>query len=183
MDAPSDRSLILDTRRGRLEAFGILVQRYQKAVYNVCLRVMGNREDAEDAVQESFLRAHRYIHTIDVERPFGPWIKQVAANHCYGVHKKRQSEPFPYELDDELNRPDQDMFGQPERVHLAREKQQRTRQAIAALPPHYRIVIELRHFQELSYQEIAAQLDLPLNTIKSHLLRARKMLLERIEER
>lgn len=183
MDASSDRDLIIDSRRGRVEAFGLLIQRYQKAVYNVCLRVMGNREDAEDAVQETFLRAHRYLHSVDLDRPFGPWIKQVAANFCYGEIKKRQAEPFPYELDDELNRSDQSGLGQPERVQLIQEQRLNTRDAVAALPPHYRMVIELRHFQELSYQEIATRLDLPLNTVKSHLLRARKILLERIQEK
>lgn len=182
MEAPSDRDLIIDSRRGRVEAFGKLIDRYQKAAFNVCLRVMGNREDAKDAVQETFLRAHRYLHTVDVNRPFGPWIKQVAANYCYSEIKKRRAEPFPYELDDELSQPETTRSRPTELLQLAQERRLQMREAVAALPPHYRLVIELRHFQELSYQEIANQLDLPLNTVKSHLLRARKILTERLEK-
>jgi RNA polymerase sigma factor (sigma-70 family) len=71
---------------------------------------------------------------------------------------------------------------EPEQRQISRERRQQLWQAIHTLPPHYRLVVELRHFQELSYNEIADRLNLPLNTVKSHLLRARKLLLERLPD-
>ena len=82
MNAPSDRDLILRTKRGETEAFGELVTRYQTSVFNVCYRILHERGEAEDLAQEAFIRAYDRIHTFDIEREFGPWIRRVAANLC-----------------------------------------------------------------------------------------------------
>lgn len=182
MAVPEDRDLIDSTRRGDLNAYGLLVERYQRSVFGVCYRLLGQRQDAEDAVQEVFLRGHRYLDGYDVERPFGPWVRRVAANYCLDLLQKKGGEALP--LLDETDRPaaSQTHRPGPEEAQIRREARRDVHQAIASLPDHYRTVIELRHFQELNYQEIADRLDLPLNTIKSHLLRARKLLMERLQD-
>jgi RNA polymerase sigma factor (sigma-70 family) len=177
MNAPPDRDLILRARRGETEAYGELVTRYQSGVFNVCYRMMHERSEAEDMAQETFIRAYGRLRTFDLERPFGPWIRRVAANVCLN---QLASRPAPAgELDDER---DAGQSASPEAVYEARERSEQIRTALAVLPPHYRLVIELRHYQELSYDEIAATLQIPLSDVKSHLFRARKLLAERIHE-
>jgi RNA polymerase sigma factor (sigma-70 family) len=82
MDPPSDRDLAVRARRGDAAAYGELVERYQTSGFNVCYRMMGNRQEAEDMSQESFLRGYDRLATFDPARPFGPWIRRVAANYC-----------------------------------------------------------------------------------------------------
>lgn len=174
MSAPSDRDLIQRARRGETEAFGELVTRYQTNVFNVCYRILHERAEAEDLAQETFMRAHERLMTFDAERPFGPWIRRVAANVCLNHLSTRK---ITAELNEER---DADASQKPEAVQEARERSDQIRDALASLPPHYRIVIELRHYQEMSYDEIAMELNIPLSDVKSHLFRARKLLAEKL---
>jgi RNA polymerase sigma-70 factor (ECF subfamily) len=179
MQDASDRSLVLRTRDGDRKAYGELVERYQASVFNVCLRMMGERREAEDSMQDAFLRAHARLETFDEERPFGPWIRRVAANLCLNRLKAHRSEPLP--LEHVVDRVHQSSAALPERAAIEHERQLRIRQAILELPARYRAVIELRHFQELSYAEISSELGIPLSDVKSHLFRARKMLAKELD--
>jgi RNA polymerase sigma-70 factor (ECF subfamily) len=178
MQEPTDRDLVLRVRGGETEAFGEMVRRYQVSVYNVCLRMMGERLDAEDLAQESFVRAYQRLESYDEDRPFGPWVRTLAANLC--LNQLKRNRPLQVPLDDERDRAARPGRASPERHLEAQEAARDVRRAIHELPPHYRVVIELRHFQELSYAEIAAALDLPLSDVKSHLYRARKTLAQRL---
>jgi RNA polymerase sigma-70 factor, ECF subfamily len=177
MDDSSDRDLILHARRGEAKAFGELVRRTQTAVFNVCYRLMGERREAEDMAQEAFIRAYERLGTFDLERPFLPWIRRVAANLCLN-HLSAQT-PDQEELDDERDKAD--AGESPSSLVEQREQTERIRAALLALPPRYRVVIELRHFQELSYDEIARTLNRPLSDVKSDLFRARKILAEKLK--
>jgi RNA polymerase sigma-70 factor (ECF subfamily) len=175
MNSPSDRDLVERTRRGEVETFGELVRRYQQSVFNVCYRMLGERTAAEDLAQESFIRAYEKLGTFDVERPFGPWIRKLAVNLCLNRLQKKSVVSYP--LDDER---DGSGWVDPEKQLEKAERSTAVRQAISALPAHYRAVIELRHFQELSYAEIANQLGIKLSDVKSHLFRARKSLSKKL---
>ncbi len=174
MNALTDRDLILRARHGDTESFGELIMRYQTSVFNVCYRILHERGEAEDLAQETFIRAYDRIHTFDIEREFGPWIRRVAANLCLNTI---ESQKVTSELDDER---DADPAQLPEAVQEVHERSEQIRLALASLPAHYRAVVELRHFQELSYEEIAAELKIPLSDVKSHLFRARKILAEKL---
>ena len=174
MSAPSDRDLIQCARRGDAEAFGELITRHQTSVFNVCYRMLHERVEAEDMTQETFLRVHDRLDMFDAERPFGPWIRRVAVNVCLNHLEARRSVA---ELDDER---DADKSQSPESQTEARERSEQIRRALVSLPAHYRAAIELRHYQELSYDEIAAELNIPLSDVKSHLFRARKLLAEKL---
>jgi len=174
MSAPSDRDLIQRARRGEAEAFGELVTRYQTNVFNVCYRILHERAIAEDMTQESFIRAHERLNMFNAERPFGPWIRRVATNVCLNYLSSQKTTA---ELDEER---DADTNQQPEAVQEARERSEQIRAVLASLPAHYRVVIELRHYQDMSYEEIAAALNIPLSDVKSHLFRARKLLAEKL---
>jgi RNA polymerase sigma-70 factor (ECF subfamily) len=178
MQEHSDRSLVRRTLRGEQQAFGELVRGYQATVFNVCYRIMGERREAEDMTQETFLRAHKHLRTYDQDRPFGPWIRRIAANHCLNEIKRRKLITFP--LDQELEGMTQEVRHRPEAAILHKERSSQIRDAIMTLPTHYRAVVELRHFFDMSYKEIAELLEIPLSDVKSHLFRARKSLAERL---
>lgn len=175
MEASSDRDLILRARHGEVEAFGELVRIHQAGVFNVCYRMLGERREAEDLAQEAFIRAYERMRIFDAERPFGPWMRRVAANVCLN-HLSAQK-PEDAELDDE-----RDAVNAPstEAGREVQEEAERVHMALASLPSHYRMVIELRHYQEMSYDEIATAMKIPLSAVKSHLFRARKMLAEKL---
>lgn len=175
MSAPPDRDLILRARRGEAEAYGELVTRYQTSVFNVCYRILYERREAEDLAQEAFIRAYERLATFDLERPFGPWIRRVAANLCLNQLSARRPESA--ELDEERDAGADHM---PEAAYDVRERSEQIRAALASLPAQYRAVVELRHYQDMSYDEIAAALRIPLSDVKSHLFRARKLLAEKI---
>jgi RNA polymerase sigma-70 factor (ECF subfamily) len=177
-----DRALVLRAAAAADagSAYGELIRRYQVQVFNVCYRLLGDRQEAEDAAQETFIRAYERLGTFDPERPFGPWIRRVAANLC--LNKLEARPPAAVVLDDEGGAAIPWPGPSPEGVREKRERAETVRAALARLPPRYRIVIELRHFQDLRYDEIAAALDLPLSDMKSHLFRARRMLAEMLKD-
>ncbi|MCC6259451.1 MAG: sigma-70 family RNA polymerase sigma factor [Anaerolineales bacterium] len=174
MNAPTDRDLILRARRGENTAYSELVTRYQTSVFNVCYRILHNYFDAEDLAQETFIRALDRLHTFDLEREFSPWVRRIAANLCLN-HLEAQKPSAA--LDEDR---DEDKTQSPAEQVEVKERSEQIRAALASLPPHYRIVIELRHYQELSYAEIAAELNIPLSDVKSHLFRARQLLAEKL---
>ncbi|MCI0554754.1 MAG: sigma-70 family RNA polymerase sigma factor [Anaerolineae bacterium] len=174
MTAPTDRDLILRARRGDAEAYGELVTRYQTNVFNVCYRILHERGEAEDLAQETFMRAYDRLDTFDIEREFGPWIRRVAANLCLNHLESQRNSA---ELDEER---DAGESQRPEAVVVVHERSEQIRRALASLPPQYRVVIELRHYQEMSYDEIAKELNIPFSDVKSHLFRARKILAEKL---
>ncbi len=178
MEGPSDRSLVLQTRQGDDEAYGDLVSRHQNPVFNVCYRLMGERREAEDMSQDAFIRAYERLDTFDVERPFGPWIRRVATNVC--LNRIKKFKPGQYQLDDEFDEPIDRRNPGPEGQRIRVEREIAVRCAIVELPPQYRAVIELRHFQDLTYVEISETLGIPMSDVKSHLYRARRELAERL---
>ena len=178
MNIANDRSLIELAAQGDQDAFGKLVQRHQSAIFNVAYRMLGNRQDAEDAAQEAFVRAYNAFDSFDVERPLRPWLKRITTNLCINRIKATRAV---LSLENGLPPPKEPGAG-PEKQTVNRERDVKIRDAILSLPARYRAAIELRHFQDLSYDEIAETLDKPLSTVKSDLFRARKMLAEKLKE-
>lgn len=162
--------------QGDREAFGGLVKCHQAGVYNVAYRMLGEYRDAEDATQETFLRAFRAIQTLDPLRPPGAWLKKIAVNVCLNRLERRGT----LTLEDVDALPIKDPG--PEAQTIEREQNRQVRTALLTLPPRYRAAIELRHFQELSYAEMAETLNRPLSDIKSDLFRARKLLAETLRK-
>jgi len=167
----TDAQLITLTLKGNRDAYGELVRRHQTSAYNVARRIVGDAQDALDVTQDGFVRAYDALASFDRARPFAPWLHTIIANLALNfAQRKHPAQPLDWELDASDPRPD------PEQRFLASEQQQRVREALLHLPPAWRAVVELRHFQDLSYQEISAALHLPVSDVKSHLFRARKKL-------
>jgi RNA polymerase sigma-70 factor (ECF subfamily) len=167
-----ERDLAQRAAQGDREAFGGLVRFHQAGVYSVAYRMLGEIREAEDAAQETFLRAYRAIRTLDPQRPPGPWLKKIAVNVCLNQLERRST----FTLEDDTAVPGHEPS--PESQIIEQEQNRQVRAALLSLPPHYRAAIELRHFQALSYAEMAETLHRPLSDIKSDLFRARKMLAE-----
>ncbi|MBI9042849.1 MAG: sigma-70 family RNA polymerase sigma factor [Anaerolineaceae bacterium] len=184
MSETTDHSLVSLTLSGKIEAYGELVKRYQASVFNVCFRVLRNHKDAEDLAQETFIRAFQRLKSFDANRPFGPWVRKIAANSCIN-YLKRSNLQKDFELEEEMKADSlwvNGTFDSPENTIARKEFGNTLQKSLLSMPAHYRIAIELRHFQDLTYEEMATAMDLPLNTVKSHLYRGRKILSEKLRE-
>lgn len=189
MSTADDRELALRAQAGDLDAFAELVRRHQVVVFNVAYRMLGRRLEAVDATQDVFLRAFRAFATFDATRPLAPWLKRIAANVSLNMLESARKKPLDNfaDMDDPRIRAAESgnrAFGRrlPEQALLNEESEAEVRAAILRLPPRYRAVIELRHFQALSYEEISIAMNRSLANIKSDLYRARKMLADRLRK-
>jgi RNA polymerase sigma-70 factor, ECF subfamily len=153
---------------GDAAAFTPIVERYQRALFTVALRMLGNREEADDAAQNAFVKAYRKLDTFDRERRFFSWLYRILVNECLNLRReRRQSEPIPADLAAD---------GTPADLLETEERRQRVQAAIVALPVEYREVVVLRHFVEMAYDEIGEALGLPVGTVKARLYTARQRL-------
>jgi RNA polymerase sigma-70 factor (ECF subfamily) len=161
-------------RRGEEEAFTYLVEAYQRSVYNLCYRMLGNARDAEDAAQESFLRAFKAIHRYDPSRKFSTWLLTIASNYCIDRHRRRKLPTFSY---DSLPVPDipAKTIGMEKRaIHI--EDQETVTSLLDVLKSKDRSVVIMRYWYDYSYEEIAQSLSLSISAVKSRLHRARREL-------
>jgi RNA polymerase sigma-70 factor (ECF subfamily) len=177
--------LIARTLAGDDRAYAVLVHRHQSIVYNIACRLVGDREEAREIAQEAFLRAYTALDTFDCRRSFAPWLYRIATNLSINALKRKKYAAIsldapPGQDGEPLEVADNSMA--PESMLIRSEFQDRLRREILALPVKFRIVIELRHFQGLSYQEIATLLGISLANVKSRLFRARQRLRERLTE-
>ena len=173
---PTDDELIAAAANGQGEAFGVLVERYERAVYHLAVRTLRDGEEAKDATQEAFFKAFRALRTFRPGAKFSTWIFTIVYRVCCDrlARRKRYS-------GDEL--PDRaDPSAGPQEQAESADEARRLRAAIDALPEKYRTAITLFHLQNKHYEEIAQVLDLPLGTVKTHLFRAKDLLRKALEE-
>jgi RNA polymerase sigma-70 factor (ECF subfamily) len=168
--AGDDGALVAQALGGKPEAFGTLVERYDRAVYHLCLRTVRNADEAQDCAQEAFFKAFRSLHTFRPGAKFSTWIFSIAYHACCDRlgRRKRMS---PDEMPDRA-----DPAPGPAAVAEERDEARALRAAIDALPEKYRTVITLYHLQGRQYDEIARILDLPMGTVKTHIFRAKELL-------
>jgi RNA polymerase sigma-70 factor (ECF subfamily) len=163
-----DAALVDALRSGNPQAARLLIERYQGVVFGLCYRMMNHRQDAEDLVQETFVRAVRSIARFDAGRPMRPWLLEIAANRCRSAlaHRARRRMTALAAHADELA---DARAGPADFDDLAGELER----ALERLRPDYRLVFILFHEQNLSYDEIARTLARPIGTVKIWLHRAR----------
>ena len=168
MDDGDDVELVARCLRGEVEAFGPLVARYQKVLFNLALRMLGDREDARDVTQTAFVKAYEKLATYDPAHRFFSWIYRIVLNECLNLRQRR---PFHERLDETMAAADS-----PYREAESHETSERVQAGLLRLPAELREVLILRHFLELSYGDIGAALLLPEKTVKSRLYSARQRL-------
>jgi RNA polymerase sigma-70 factor (ECF subfamily) len=167
----SDKELMERFLRGEVEGFNLLVENYKVRLFNLLYRLTGTREEAEDILQETFLRVYREKESYDFNYSFSTWIYTIALNLCRNLYRKKNRAKFT-SLDNLLSQPDSnsDNFGNKSRLSSILEK------VISTLPLKYKKVFLLRDVDQLSYEDIALTLDIPIGTVKSRVNRARRIL-------
>jgi RNA polymerase sigma-70 factor (ECF subfamily) len=179
-------SLIARSRKGELDAFNILVDRYQDSLYNFCLRMLGSRGAAEDAAQEAFISAFRHLQRFR-GGSFRSWLFRIGANACYDEMRRRKARPAisldrpPAEGEHPHDTPDQGVTldERMEQHELAGVIQQ----ALSELPAEQRLAVILCDIQGFEYSEIAETMGVSLGTVKSRISRGRSRLLELLASR
>jgi len=170
------RELVRQSIDGDQSAMQAIVARYEGQVFGLCYRMLGHRQDAEDAAQETFVRVLKSLHRWDAARDFEPWLLAIAGNRCRTALSTRQRKPAPQTLVTEVpethgENGDADCLA--EEIHLALQN----------VKPQYRQAFILFQEQELSYQEIADAMSCPIGTIKTWVHRVRKELVQRLRRR
>jgi RNA polymerase sigma-70 factor (ECF subfamily) len=171
VELQDDLELVRALKAGDRDAPRRLVEQYQSILFSMCMRMLGHRQDAEDVLQDTFVRALRGIGGFDGARPLRPWLLGIAANRCRTALARRGRRPvasdlleYQADLRAAVADPD-DLGGELER-------------AIASLRPNYRMVFVMYHEQGLPYEEIGQVMGCPLGTIKTWIHRARAQLAE-----
>jgi RNA polymerase sigma-70 factor, ECF subfamily len=168
-------------RAGDQKAFGRLVDAYQRPVFNLTYRMLGDPEEAADAAQEAFLRAYTRLHQYNPEHKFSTWLFSIANHHCIDRLRKRRvtvlpmdDSPLFFSLESDTLRPDEHL--------LVKEQSKELQLLLDRLEPEYRTPLVLRYWHEYSYQEIAETMEISLAAVKSRLFRARQKLADCYEQ-
>ncbi len=180
-----DSQIIQQALKGDETAYKKLMRKYHDAIFNFIFKMVHDREQVEDLTQEAFIKAFASLKKFNDEYAFSTWLYKIATNNSIDYIRKRKLQvysidkpieardsEFGFELPDEGYEADQELISDQRAVMI--------REAIAKLPPKYRKVIELRHVDEKSYEEIADVLELPIGTVKAHIFRARELLYKQL---
>lgn len=173
---------------GDQAAFGLLMRKYHQPLYFHVLRMVHYRDLVEDLLQEIFAKTFDNIHSFNPTYAFSTWLYRIATNHTIDYLRKKKLRTM--SLDEPIQTKDGEMklevADDSEVTDESIQYSQRAkiiREAIDLLPPRYKEVIQMRHMEEKSYQEIAEMLDLPLGTVKAHIFRARELLYKHLKDR
>ncbi len=177
-----DRQLIAECLKGRTEAFGELVRRYQDRLYNAVFRLINGAEDAQDVVQEAFLSAYQALEGFKGKAGFFTWLYRIAMNEAISLKRKqRVAAPLKRHHDEDAQPEDRSAFSRPGEAVERAEEEQKLQQALARLSPEHRSALVLKDLEGLKYEEIAEAMQVPIGTIRSRLHRARVELREILE--
>jgi RNA polymerase sigma-70 factor (ECF subfamily) len=164
-NAVNDFNLVLRAKDGDQKAYAELMQRYKDSIYFMALKMVNNKDDSMDLTVETFGKAFENIDKYKPDFAFSTWLFRIATNNCM-VDDEGDERPLQIKSDT-LN---------PEETSIKKQQQEQLKIIVEKLPQRYKTLIVLRYFEELSYEEIAQQLDLPLGTVKAQLFRARDLL-------
>ncbi len=181
--AKEDFDLVLLAQQGDQLAFGKLMERYRESIYFMVLKMVHNRDDAEDLTLEAFGKAFNNLKNYSADYAFSTWLFKIATNNSIDFIRKKRLQTTSLDSSNVMNEDGEtqtiavpDHNPNPEQTVIKEQRAERIRSVIEKLSPKYKQLIELRYFDELSYEEIAEQLDLPLGTVKAQLFRAKDML-------
>ena len=163
---------LFQAQNGDAQAFSSLLEKYQKPVYNLCYRMLGNAEDAEDAAQETFLRAFKSLKRYDNSRPFSTWVLSIAAHYC--IDQIRRQRQVTISIEDLVVPDVPDPAPGLETVLGKKEEQRRIRAILDKLEATDRAAVIMYYWYDFSYEEICQALSLSLSAVKSRLHRARR---------
>lgn len=183
MDYP-EKELVNKSKNGDMDAFSELIASYEKKIYNIALRMIGNREDAYDIAQEVCIKIYKNINSFKENSSFNTWVYRITSNVCIDeIRKRKDTIPFTIVKDSstEFEMPIESPNNLPEDIIERKEKIEEIKKCIMELSPEYRIMIILRDVRGHSYEEISDILNLNLGTVKSRLSRARAILKDKLK--
>jgi RNA polymerase sigma-70 factor (ECF subfamily) len=170
------------------KAYAELMQRYRDSIYFMLLKMINNKDDADDLTIEAFGKAFKRLHQYTPNYAFSTWLFKIASNNCIDWIRKQKKKTF--SIDNPIGTDDGDemtieLKGEgldPMEVVMKDQKNAIMREVVDKLKPRYKTLVELRYYKEYSYEEIAEELDLPLGTVKAQLFRAREFLMNLMQE-
>ena len=176
-----DRVLVERCLKGEERAFEELLNKYKNSVYSICYRMVRNQTDAEDLAQDVFIRTFSVLDRYDPSYPFSSWLFRITSNLCIDFLRKAKGGMV--SLDQPIEGSEGTIQRQlpadvvkPDREMENKEMMAALEEAISTLPEHYRIIVILRHQEQMSYEEIADDLGIPLGTVKARIHRARNLI-------
>lgn len=182
-----DDEFVDRAREGDSSAYRELMEKYQKPLYFHVLKMVKNHEQVEDLVQEAFVKAFENLSSYNKNYAFSTWLYRITTNHTIDYLRKKKLKTV--SMDEPIKTKEGEMSMQisgkaeTDRKIIKEQRSKIIKKAIDELPEKYRKVIEMRHLEELSYQEISDNLDLPLGTVKAHIFRAREMLYKALKDK
>ncbi|MDC3133603.1 sigma-70 family RNA polymerase sigma factor [Bacteroidota bacterium] len=181
--AQKDYELVIRaTKKKDQQAFAKLMDKYKDSIYYMLLKMVNNNDDAEDLTLEAFGKAFNRLHQYTPNFAFSTWLFKIATNNCIDFLRKKKKNVM--SIDNRIPNNDGDDFMfeiksegmTPEQLAMNDQKIQLMRQYVKKLKPRYEVLVEMRYFKEMSYDEISDELNLPLGTVKAQLFRAREFL-------
>lgn len=167
------------------KAYAELMDRYRDSIYFMLLKMVNNKDDADDLTIEAFGKAFKKLHQYTPNYAFSTWLFKIASNNCIDFIRKRKKDKGTFSIDRTFTNEEGGELGMdlkstglnPEEHMMKSQKIKLMHEVVTKLKPRYRTLVEMRYFKELSYEEIATELDIPLGTVKAQLFRAREFLL------
>lgn len=179
----SDEKLVEMAAARDADAFGEIVARWERKIYRLCYAMLGREDDARDAAQETFIQAFRNLGNFRGEAKVSSWLHRIAVNQCISKQRRQKvRKESALETEDETTAFVQPLEKSPARAAEQSERLASIRRAVDALPPDLKQVVVLKEFEEMTFQEIADALRLPVSTVKSRLYAALKQLKSRLEK-
>jgi RNA polymerase sigma-70 factor (ECF subfamily) len=179
-NAAADLVLVEEARKGNEKAFAGLMNRYRDSIYFMLLKMVNNHSDAEDLTIEAFGKAFRNLDTYTPKFAFSTWLFRIATNNCVDFIRKKQMSPLAFDgTQDNIDNVTiniQSDLPDPEESMINHQKIAALKDIIAQLKPRYRELIQLRYYKEYSYEEISAEMKIPIGTVKAELYRAKTLL-------
>jgi len=182
-----DQELIEIAMKGEEKAFARLMVKYKDSIYLMLLKIVKNKNDAEDLTLEAFGKAFANLSFYSTEYAFSTWLYRIASNNCIDFLRKKKGTHFSLNIESDIdyaenNSKFRSTSPNPEERMIIKQKERILHNFILKLKPQYRTLINLRYFKEYTYDEIAKELDLPLGTVKVQLFRARNMLFNLVDK-
>jgi RNA polymerase sigma-70 factor, ECF subfamily len=182
----TDEQVIADVRRGESRKYALLVERHKDRAFSLAYRLSGSREDAEEIVQDAFLRAYRSLNLFRGEARFGTWLYRIVYNLSLSKISRTKAWLEYRDLsDDHIATPEGQEGEEPSVVDIIgdRDLRQAVMAEISKLPPHFRAAVTLFYIDDMTYEEVSSVMEIPLGTVKTYLFRGRNLLRKRIDNR
>ena len=185
--AIDDYSLVCHAVDGNQQAYSVLMSRYRGSVYTAMYKMVNNRDDADDLTIEAFGKAFNKLPSYAPNYAFSTWLFKIAVNNCIDHIRKKRLHTFSIDEtiksdgEKEFSHTLRDFEADPEQRMMHEQKLAHVRRLVEKMNTKYRIMLELRYYEELSYEEIAVELDLPLGTVKAQLFRAKELLEQQLQ--